>query len=325
MPSGFPGMFGGLRSAYDSGLLSGNGLFPYPGGKIIYLDPVNGSDQLDGSAPDRAKGTLDGAAGAFSLATAGKNDIIVLMSDAAASTSFLPVNAAFSWNKRATHLIGLSSGGRFGNKCKIAPALATTAFANFFTISAAGCRFENIMFYHDFTTDTTNQICVTISAANTVFKNCQIVGSSQITDAGNRALLLAAGADFAYFEDCVIGSTDFIRGNSASALMEFTTGACKNPYFNRCEFISRGNSATPVMWKIGAAGIAGLLIFRECIWHNQGTALTSSGAIDGAPGGFILHYGSVLMNVGTYGDTTSTRVPGFTSATNFQLMVAPAA
>src|SRR3990172_7359524 len=120
-------------------------------GRIFYLDPANGSDNNNGLTPQLAKATLDGANGAFAQCTAGKNDVIVQIGDGStAATERL--DAAFTWNKRATHYVGIASPSIFSQRARIAPTGTTTAFANFFTISVDGCLFENIQWFHGFNT-----------------------------------------------------------------------------------------------------------------------------------------------------------------------------
>ena len=86
-------------------------------GRLIYLNPLSGDDTKIGTDPATAVLTLQRA---YDLATAGRNDTIVLLGDGG-TTATARLSAGFTWAKNATHLIGVSSGVNISNRSRIAP------------------------------------------------------------------------------------------------------------------------------------------------------------------------------------------------------------
>jgi hypothetical protein len=274
----------------EAGLFALSGV---PIGKAIYLDPANGDDTNDGLTPATAKATLDGTAGAFSLATAGKNDTIYIISDGA-TTSTVRVDAAFDWNKNATHLIGISSGVNVSNRSRIAPTPATTAFANFFTVSASGCRFQNVQWFHGFNTGTTSAICLTVSGGRNMFIDCHIAGmgdAASAADAGSRSLKIATTGEN-MFVRCTIG-LDTVTRSAANASVEFAGVGNPRNQFIDCVFPFMCSAATPLGIKVaGAAASDRFQMFLRCLFINatksSSTAMTALTTLAASIGGMII-------------------------------------
>ena len=160
-------IWGQLANLNNQGVLSN--LIAMGIGKRIFLDPVNGSDNNDGTAPTSSLGSNGGAvstlAAAYALATSGNNDIIILISNGATAGAVrLPL--AFVWAKNATHLIGWAAPVLSSQRARIAPPVALVAAAGntpFFTISGSGCMFINVEFYSGFITGQAAQIDVLIT------------------------------------------------------------------------------------------------------------------------------------------------------------------
>ena len=102
-------IWGKLRTLSDQGVLDA---INWMGGNLVYVSP-QGSDSNFGNI-DSPLLTIDGVNGAYSRLRSGKNDAIVIMQDwidgltDAASSCTIRLDAAFSWSKPATHLIGLN-------------------------------------------------------------------------------------------------------------------------------------------------------------------------------------------------------------------------
>lgn len=290
-------LFSSLKELQTNNLL----ILPF---KKIWLDPKNGSDYRNGKTLDTAVKTL---AKAYALATAGQNDTILLVTDGT-TASTARVDSAFTWAKNQTHLIGVAVDSLFSPRARIAPTGSTTAFANFFTVTATDCLFSNISIYQDFNTDTTNQIALTLSSAlRNVFKNCHIAGIAKGDDAGGRVLKLAASEENV-FEDCVIG-LDTIDRNAANATIEFTTGSARN-FFKHCIFPFRATATSPLLVKTAAAAsLDRFNVFEECIVWNHGTS-TIAGlcTMAASSGGFLAFIRPSLLNAITgFGTDATTR------------------
>jgi len=329
------GSYGGVPFARtESGLLQLGVVGP---GKQFFLDPVNGLDANDGLTPATAKKTLDGTAGAYSLATAGKNDVIFLISDGA-TTSTARVDAAFTWAKAATHLVGLCSGVNISNRARIAPTAATTAFANFFTVSASGCLFANLQWFHGFTTGAVASIALTVTGGRNLFRNCHILGmgdAESAADAGSRCILLSGNTGENQFVDCTIGG-DALARSAANANVGFAVNAARN-VFRRCQFLMLTTSNTSLFAIAPASGLDRWAYFDNCKFLNcisaasGGTAITGLATLAGSAGMLVLD-NPFCLGVTTYGTDATTdaqmRIAGAVVAANGALIglsVAPAA
>lgn len=281
-------------------------------GIAIFLDPANGDDDNDGLSPQTAKATLDGTSGAYSLATAGQNDVIFLIGDGA-TTATARVDAAFTWAKNATHLIGLSSGVNISNRSRIAPTSSTTAFANFFTVSANGCLFKNIQWFHGFSTGTAAMICLTVTGQRNLFQDCHIAGmgdAASAGDAGSRSLKISGGGAENVFQNCVIG-LDTVTRSAANATIEFAGASARNQFIG-CTFPFMASAGTPLGYLGSAAGcIDRFNVFDRCKFINAvqstSTTLSGLGTLPASAGGLLLFKDPTLVGITEFGTDATTR------------------
>lgn len=323
-------IWGKLNRLDDQGILDA---LVWMGGNLVYVAP-SGSDSNYGNS-DSPVASLEEAYGRL---RDGFNDAIVLapdfltgLSDAAASCT-IRVNAAFSWNKSATHLIGLSPSIAdifISPRARLAPTSTTVAFANFFTIPLAvtGCLFRGIQWFHDFATDTTSQVAVTVTGCRNVFQRCHFAGGNN-DDAGNRSLLLTSGASGNkgenLFEDCTIG-IDTVDRAQASGLLGLAGTQVPRNWFRRCLFLSRATGANPRMILAGSQAIDRFIMFEECTFINHGTALTSLMTLNASQNGPVLMTNCARYNCGNFGDTANTLITGPVTVNTAGLGTAPAA
>lgn len=291
-------IWGKLRTLNDTGVLDALSFAVTMGGQLFYVDGTNGDDSRDGTSIDTACKTLEHT---YSLLRTGKHDCIVIVGDPTTTGSCtVRIDASFNWNKAATHLIGQSVPVLYGQRARLAPTGTTTAFTPFFTISASGCMFLNVEWFHGFNTGVASQICMVLTGSRNYFKNCQIAGMGDATSAGSagsRTLKIgSAGSGENFFEDCVIG-LDTIARNAANASVEFTGNTPRN-VFRRCIF-PFFCSATSVLGILGTgnACVDRNNEFRDCTFVND---LKSGGSSQmtvllsfttAAPGGSILFSG----------------------------------
>ena len=250
-------------------------------GKKIFLNPtvvVNG----DGSV-----GTpFNSFTSAWAAVSAGKNDTICLVSDGA-TTSTLRLSANFDWNKAATHLVGLSSGVNISNRSRIAPPTAGTTFANFFTVSASGCRFDNLQWFHGFTAGGAAAICLTVTGGRNLFTNCHVAGMgstdhADADDTGSRNLKIS-GTGENQFVNCTIG-LDTVARTVANASVEFAGATPRNEFIN-CTFpFFATNNAVLGILGTGNDCIDRFELFDKCMFINSvksgaGVAMTALGSL----------------------------------------------
>lgn len=258
-------------------------------GSVFYLDPVNGIDTNDGLSPAGAVRTL---AQAYAMLTSGKNDTIYLIGDGSTSAT-ARVNAAFTWAKSATRLIGVSSGVNISNRSRIAPTGSTTAFANFFTVSGSGCLFQNIQWFQGFDTGTTAAIAMTVSGGRNLFLNCHIAGMGDAASAQSstsRNLKISTTGEN-MFVNCTIG-IDTVTRTVANASIEFAGGCPRNQFIN-CDFPIYTSSATTLGLIVSlAAGSDRFQFFKSCTFLNAvgsgSTTMTALATFAASMGGIVV-------------------------------------
>ena len=281
-----------LDSTLDA--LNGNftqlfgGLFK--AGTVYYADAANGSDSNDGLSAENAFQTLSAA---YNATTSGNNDVVVIVGNGQASGS-QRLSATFTWAKDATHLVGVCSPVLYSQRARIAPTAGATAFANFFVISGDGCIFENIQWFHGFTTGTTSQICVNISGERNYFRNCHFAGmgdQESADNSGSRSLKIGSGGTGEnVFDSCVIGLDTVTRG-AANASIEFA-GATPRNVFRNCILPFQADAATPLaILTSGSGSMDRHQVFDRCVFVNNisstSTTLTAATTLAASSGGLI--------------------------------------
>ena len=100
------------------------GLMPFTG-TYFYVNPATGADGNTGLSPTQALSTLSAA---LSKCTTGQNDVVFLISNGQ-STGTARLTAKLSWNKDATHLIGICSPVNISQRARISHAASAPATA----------------------------------------------------------------------------------------------------------------------------------------------------------------------------------------------------
>jgi len=220
-------------------------------GKYIFVDPANGSDgnKGDGPGPSKALATLYKA---HSLATAGKNDVVVLIGDGgttgtarlslalAVTVDSTATTGTLTWSKNATHLVGVGAPA-YNQRARIAPPSGTYTQAtfnsgDFIEVSASGCYFANVSLFHGFSTGGTSQIALTVSGSRNYFHNVWVGGMGDAASAQNAASmnLLVEGSENV-FDRCTIG-LDTVARTVANTSLQFSTTSSKRNTFYDCHF-----------------------------------------------------------------------------------------
>jgi len=243
-----------------------------PVGDIYWLDPTNGDDGNDGSAPDSAKKTL--AAG-YALLRDGRNDTLVYM----AGTSGISLAAGFTWAKSYAHLVGACAPVPWSPRSRIFLAAGTASQTFLFKVTGQGCIFENLLFFMG-VNDATAAHAVELSstAHRNFFKACHVAGIGHATmDVAGAGSLKLDGASENLFEDCVIGLDTITRTTSTHELL-FDSAASRNT-FRRSTFHAYIGAAGHALVEIAdATGIDRVQKFEACHFIadsvNRATALT---------------------------------------------------
>ncbi len=252
-------------------------------GQAWFVLPSSGHDTASGRRFDRALATLAGggaaSSGALAKVTANRNDVVYFMaeSNTAGSTtdyqSYTASGGALIWNKDLTHLIGVPGGPMFSQRSRVALLSTYNTAANLFTLSANGCRIENMSFFEG-VAGTLPTGCMKVTGSRNYLRNCHIAGiGNDANDIASAYSLYLSGAENV-FERCVIGLDTIDRGSAANSEIYFAAGALRN-YFKDCIIISRLQHSTnsPQVRVVGGAmGNPGPMgIFDNCLFINCST------------------------------------------------------
>lgn len=285
----------------------GMGGAPLFTGRWLFVDPATGYDGNPGT-PESPLATLYQA---HALATAGNNDVVVLVGDGSTSaTARLSLALAQSidssvtagtlvWSKNATHLIGMTAPTKVGQRARIAPptgtyTMATFGSGNFVTVTATGCYFANFSLFNGFSTGGANQICWTDSGGRNYYENVQFGGAGDAASAQattSRSLKISGTTGENTFVGCTIG-LDTVTKTVANASLEFAGGTPRNT-FKDCIFPFQTSAATPIaILAAAAASIDRWQLFDRCVFINNvdstSTVMTAAVTMAASAGGLLL-------------------------------------
>ena len=130
-------------------VLGGNTIFT---GTFFYVNPATGADGNDGLTPATAVQSITTA---FNKCTSGNNDVVYLIGDGTTAGT-ARISSTLTWNKNATHLIGVCSPVAISQRARISHAASapTTAFTPMVRVTGNGCLFSNIQIFEGFAADT---------------------------------------------------------------------------------------------------------------------------------------------------------------------------
>lgn len=304
-------------------VIGGIGGIPFSG-NWYFVDPVNGADGNDGSA-DYPLATLYAA---INRATSGNNDVIVLMSNGAASgTARLStalaqtINSAatsgtLNWNKNATHLIGMGAPTRVGQRARIAPPTGTYTAATFgadtfINVTGAGCLFANIDIFVGFSTGSASMIGVLEAGGRNAYQNVNIQGMGDAASAGGaNARTLKITSQENTFTDCVLG-LDTVARSAANATVELASGTARNSFIG-CTFPFQASASTPLgVLASAASAIDRWQLFQQCTFINNvqstSTTLSALATLPASAGGLLLMKDCTMVGITEFGSDVTTR------------------
>lgn len=268
-----------LSAAADA-LTLANGLPPIKG-KWFFVDPQNGSSTADGLTPQTAMDTL---LTAYNACTDGAGDGICLLSGGtttAHTTSYL--HAALTWSKYAITVYGVCAPTRMAQRARIANDSGHLDLAKLISITGHNNAFYNISLFNG---GTTGAGCVEVTGDRNYFKNVHFMGGmGMTTPTVNDYSLLLNGADENTFEDCVIGTDTFDKGDIAAAELHLQSGCARNRFIN-CEFLAYHSTGTTAgLIKLVGAGdsITRTHVFDNCFFqiYDDGNAPSEAALVIG--------------------------------------------
>ena len=269
-------------------VIGGVGGIPFTG-NYYFVDPANGADGNEGSV-ELPLATLDGA---LDKCTAGNNDVVILIGDGA-TTNTARLSATLTWDKNATHLIGITAPTGVAQRARIAPTAGASAFTPMVNVTASGCYFANFSLFHGFDTGTTAQICWVDAGVRNYYENVNFGGmgdAASAASAGSRSLKISGTTGENTFVRCTVGLDTIARG-AANASLEFASGTPRNRFIE-CMFPFQASAGTPLgILTSAAAAMDRWQSFERCVFINNvestSTTMTALVTLAASSGGLVL-------------------------------------
>jgi len=291
-------------------------------GTYFFVDPAAGSDAYDGLSPETPFQTIYAA---YAAATAGNNDVIVLIGNGstsgtarmstalAQSVDSTATTGTITWAKNATHLIGVTAPTGVSNRARFAPPTGTYTAATFgnsgnmFNVTASGCIFANFSVFAGFSTGNASQVTWIENGGRNYYDSVQFGGFEDTASAqgtGARALKVM-GTGENTFVGCTIGQ-DTVTRTVANANLEFASATPRNKFIN-CDFPIMTSSANSVAILGSAAGaIDRWNKFQQCMFYNAvdstSTTISAVANLNAAAGGSLVFNNCTAVGATKWGD-----------------------
>jgi hypothetical protein len=238
--------------------------------KYYFVDPANGSDSNDGLSLDKALKTL---LVAEDKCVANQHDTVFYIGGSS-STS---LTAQLLWDKNYTHLIGICSPTRYGQRARI---FSGADLSPLMDIQATGCIFKNFYINHGYAASG-SLINVRVTGSRNYFENIHFAGGGSGTNAIDGACSLYMNAASSNtFRDCTFGlqSTDMATGGAA---IVFGGTGSKQNFFEDCYITLYIDSSSAVLVELmSLLAVDRINIFKRCIFssgsENEGTTMASA-------------------------------------------------
>lgn len=294
-------------------------------GNYIFCDPASGADGNPGTA-DLPVATLYAA---HNKATAGNNDVIVLVGDGS-TTATARLSLALAqgvdssvssgqlvWSKNATHLIGVTAPTGISQRARIAPPSGTYTASTFgsatmVNVTASGCMFANFSLWGGFSTGSTSAITWIDAGARNAYQNVHIGGLADAASAGAAAcrVIKISGSGEHTFENCTFG-VDTVTRTAANVTVEFSGGTTRS-VFRNCIFPFMTSAATPLGVIVSAAaGSDRFQLFDRCVFINAikstSTAMDGLSTLAASMGGMHVYKDCTLVGITEYGTDATSR------------------
>ena len=235
-----------------------------PNSNVYFVDAANGNDSNPGTALKNPLKTIEEA---YDRCVSGHNDVVAVI----AGTSSCTLTGALTWSKSYTHLIGLCAPVRTAQRARIF-APSTMADAVFITISGTGCIFKDVYIFNGAAVNTALGN-VLVSGGRNYFENVHFAGPGHATNAidGAYALGLSGGDGEHLFKNCTFGLTSMAAATGVRCVA-LLGGYTPRVVFEDCTFAMHASAVTAMIVEGGADCIIEYMIFKNCLFFNEGTA-----------------------------------------------------
>jgi len=239
------------------------------GGNHYWVDPASGNDNNDGLSEDHALASIETAEG---KCTANQHDAVIYKAGSSGNT----LQAALTWDKNYTHLIGIAAPTRTAQRARIFQLSTLTGASPLLNITATGCVFANFYIFQG-VADATSLINVQVTGGRNYFENVHFAGGGHATQAvDGGASLKLNGAEENTFVGCTIGVDTIDAATGMSGIL-WDGEAHRNEFYD-CKIRMRaGNAGANFMEIVDSTGIDRDNIFQDCLFINNhtGNAMTS--------------------------------------------------
>lgn len=271
-------------------------------GQYFFVKPYSGLDGNSGTSPSQALKTL---AQAKSMAVAGRNDVIFLISESNTAANTTDYQAAtLTWDKDLTHLIGVCAPSQFSQRSRIAQLSTATAISPLLNITASGCYFANFSVFQG-VADVTSLVCTQVTGQRNAFSNVTFAGIGNATQvSAGAASLKLAGASENIFSHCLIGQDTISVDQNCTGL--WCTSAATRNTFEDCIFDAYISNAGYAHVTVGTLGIDRTLELTRCqFWAKSTNKATTQTSVFSIPaitqGAIVLKDTSFFSDGGTGG------------------------
>ena len=240
--------------------------------KYFFVDPARGSNDNNGTSPERAFAGLEAAEDAC---VANRHDTIFYI----AGATTMELAAALVWDKSYTHLIGICAPTHAAQRARINQE--SIAASPLITISASGCIFKNLYIFHG-VADAASLVNIQVTGGRNFFHNVHFAGGGHATQAiDTGASLLLNGAEENLFQDCTIGVDTIPAATGMAGLVFAATGGAARNVFRDCRFTMKAGAAGAIFVELlGNSGIDRYQIFERCLFINlAATAMSQAFAV----------------------------------------------
>jgi len=250
---------------------SGGGFPHNSGGTHYWADSVNGSDSNDGTSWSKAKASIFGTSGGYSLLTANKHDVLHVIGGA---TSYAETTIG-TWAKDYTHMVAETNPIMSGGRARLTNTV-TTATTGEWVISATGCHFEGLHWqWGDSATDT-SVVGVNITGDRNSFVGCNFEGpiDAGMGAAASQRMLTLTSVQDNWFYNCKFGQRTILSTSAAGAIVSFNGTNCTDNGFVDCIFTLYNSATTSaaVNWVQNAMPDSGMTYFKGCAFHSHHAA-----------------------------------------------------
>lgn len=283
-------------------VLGGNTVFT---GTFFYVNPATGADGNDGLTPATAVQSITTA---FNKCTSGNNDVVYLIGDGTTAGT-ARISSTLTWNKNATHLIGVCSPVAISQRARISHAASapTTAFTPMVRVTGNGCLFSNIQIFEGFAADTA-VVTWEDQGNRNYYSNVQFAGMGNATysadETGSACLLLTGGGEHV-FDGCAFG-VDTVPRTVANANIRLRSETARN-IFRGCLTLIYATAAGVLAVDANAANsLNRWVLFEDSVFINAQnitgeTAMTVLAIGNASQNGVILLTNCVRNNITAYG------------------------